>query len=331
MRKNIFLIPSIIFACIGTAMWSASDIQAADKTAPNFELKDGDRVVFLGNTLIERAQQHGFIEATLTVAHPDKNIIFRNLGWSGDDVWARSHAVFDFNNIAKGYTRLMDHIKVLKPTVIILGYGGNEAFAGKAGLDAFVKQYNKLLDDLTKASDPAVRFVFLSPLKHEDKGPPLPDPTETNKKIKIYHQAIYEIAAKRGGVFVDLYRVLTENASKALTNNGLHLNERGYLLTAVTVGLHSKAVQDQMNQGNTRSVKVSLGSSDRFEQLRQIIIAKNQLYFQRWRPQNITYLLLFRKREQGNNAVEIPQYDPLIAKYEKQIAELRKAPKAGEK
>ena len=35
-------------------------------------------------------------------------------------------------------------------------------------------------------------------------------------------------------------------------------------------------------------------------------------------------LFLFRKHEQGNNAVEIPQFDPLIAELEKKIAELKR-------
>ena len=55
------------------------------------------------------------------------------------------------------------------------------------------------------------------------------------------------------------------------------------------------------------------------EAVRQAIIAKNQLVFHRYRPQNETYLFLFRKHEQGNNAVEIPQFDPLVAKAEAAI------------
>ena len=58
--------------------------------------------------------------------------------------------------------------------------------------------------------------------------------------------------------------------------------------------------------------------------LLEAIRRKNELYFHRWRPQNVTYLFLFRKHEQGNNAVEIPQFDPLIAAEEQRIAELRK-------
>jgi hypothetical protein len=60
------------------------------------------------------------------------------------------------------------------------------------------------------------------------------------------------------------------------------------------------------------------------EALRRKIVAKNQFFFHRWRPQNETYLFGFRKHEQGVNAKEIPQFDPLIAAAEQDIAKLRK-------
>ena len=59
------------------------------------------------------------------------------------------------------------------------------------------------------------------------------------------------------------------------------------------------------------------------ESLRRAIIEKNLLYFYRWRPQNETYLFGFRKHEQGNNAREIPEFDPLVAEQERLIALLR--------
>jgi len=62
---------------------------------------------------------------------------------------------------------------------------------------------------------------------------------------------------------------------------------------------------------------------DRTENLRQAILRKNQLFFDRYRPQNETYLYLFRKHEQGNNAVEIPKFDPLIQSQDQQIHELK--------
>jgi len=62
---------------------------------------------------------------------------------------------------------------------------------------------------------------------------------------------------------------------------------------------------------------------DQVEKLRQTIIEKNRLYFHRWRPQNETYLFGFRKHEQGQNAREIPLFDPLVEVKEKEIAKLR--------
>jgi len=53
--------------------------------------------------------------------------------------------------------------------------------------------------------------------------------------------------------------------------------------------------------------------------LRQLILKKNELYFHRWRPQNVTYLFGFRKHEQGNNAADIARFDPFIRELEQQI------------
>ncbi len=52
------------------------------------------------------------------------------------------------------------------------------------------------------------------------------------------------------------------------------------------------------------------------EKLRRLLHRKNDLFFHHYRPQNETYLFLFRKHEQGNNAVEIDQFPPLIAPLE---------------
>ncbi|MBT6239728.1 MAG: c-type cytochrome [Verrucomicrobia bacterium] len=61
---------------------------------------------------------------------------------------------------------------------------------------------------------------------------------------------------------------------------------------------------------------------DQAEQMRERILKKNELFFHRFRPQNQTYLFGFRKHEQGQNAVEIPQFDPMVAKIELEIHQL---------
>ena len=71
-------------------------------------------------------------------------------------------------------------------------------------------------------------------------------------------------------------------------------------------------------------VKLQRGPEvEQVERLRAAIVAKNELFFHRYRPQNDTYLFGFRKHEQGQNSREIPQFDPLIARAEADIARLR--------
>src|SRR4051794_15614 len=58
-------------------------VRPADAAAPpaGFELKDGDRVVFVCDALIERDATHGYLETVLTARYPRRNVFFRNLGW----------------------------------------------------------------------------------------------------------------------------------------------------------------------------------------------------------------------------------------------------------
>lgn len=360
-------------------------------------LSERDRVVLLGNTLIEREQRSGYWETTLTRHYPGQRIEFRNLGWSGDTVFG--HARAGFGTTADGFRHLKDHVLTLKPTVILLGYGSNEAFAGPDGLPHFVEGCKTLLTALapTKA-----RIIWLAPLRQERLPPPLPDPVEQNKNLALYRDAIAEIAQENQQGFVDLFTLLSRKDTLLLTDNGIHLTARGYWESALIldqklapkvapwrvtlqadgsigkaqgtriVPAHGKRgwiFTDDMlpfpaapetgatlPEAQQRILKIEglppgkhtltidqepvvtadagqwgagvvLSRGKEFaqvEELRQTILAKNLLYFHRWRPQNETYLFGFRKHEQGQNAREIPQFDPLVARTEEEIVQRSK-------
>ena len=97
-----------------------------------------------------------------------------------------------------------------------------------------------------------------------------------------------------------------------MTENGIHLTSLGYQSAAQVIegSLLGNAKPPQTNSA--------------LESLRQVILRKNEFFFHRSRPANMAYIFGFRKREQGNNAVEMPQFDPLIAAEEKKIRELCK-------
>jgi hypothetical protein len=79
------------------------------------------------------------------------------------------------------------------------------------------------------------------------------------------------------------------------------------------------ARDSQFKQGRSFATEVN----PQYEAMRKLLLKKNELYFHRWRPQNITYLFGFRKHEQGNNAADIARFDPFIQDLEKQIYELQ--------
>jgi lysophospholipase L1-like esterase len=201
--------------------------RAAD--APAFELRDGDRVAFVGNTFFEREVTHGYIETMLTTRFPDRNVTFRNIGWSGDTVFGTARAYFDEPD--KGFERLKRHAAEVKPTVLFVCYGMSESFDGPAGLEGFVKGYDRLLDMLKEQSAPDARFVLISPIRHETLGEPYPDPAMHNAALKLYTDAIARIAAERGARFIDLFTKLIPPdpvPRGPFTDNGIHLSPVGY-------------------------------------------------------------------------------------------------------
>src|SRR5438105_2811117 len=129
--RNIMRCIHLFFISICLGLFARASVSAADR----FELVDGDRVVFLGNTLIEREQRYGYWETLLTIRYPHRHIQFRNLGWSGDTVFGDARAGFGW--AADGFRHLKDHVLALKPTVIFIGYGLNESFEGQAGVPRF--------------------------------------------------------------------------------------------------------------------------------------------------------------------------------------------------
>ena len=363
------------------------------------EIKDNDKIAFLGNTFIERAQKYGYIETAIIAANPDKNLTFRNLGWSGDTVFGHSRSYF--GPPREGFERLQKLVEEEKPTLMLLNFGANASYEGEAGVEKFVAGYERLIQMLQKAS-PGARIALLTPLPQEQLPPPLPSADKHNAELALYRDAIVKLGEKHGLIVVDLFEAFGEgkhshlaNAMDPLTDNGLHLSEAGYWyaiptiqfalgqaskpwtfthdfkssssksdisftpqnLTPPPVPKHASCLLNlhhgQKHRPIVKITNLPIGKwkitdasgetlasesaekwasgirinitpdAQQAEKLRQKINEKNRLFFHKHRPQNETYLFGFRKHEQGNNAAEIPKFQPLIEAKEKEIAKLR--------
>ncbi|MGV3605479.1 MAG: GDSL-type esterase/lipase family protein [Planctomycetaceae bacterium] len=189
----------------------------------HFQFEENDRVVFLGATFIERLQSTGFLEAMLSTRLAGKKVTFRNLGWSGDTVWGDARAVFGAR--ADGFKRLVKDVAEANPTVIVVGYGENEAYAGPAGEEEFRRGLSDLLDALEPTG---ARILLVGPRRQEYLGAPLPNPATYNEWLKAYIEIMRQTAIEREHAFVSLYDAAIDPTGKEhLTMNGRHLRPAG--------------------------------------------------------------------------------------------------------
>jgi lysophospholipase L1-like esterase len=276
-------------------LFTALSLTAGAEVQDAFMFKDGDRVVLLGSTLIEREQQYGHWELALTLKNHGKNVTFRNLGWSGDTVWCESRG--SFGGQPEGFKKTIELVKELKPTVIVLCYGHVESFDGEAGVPKFKEGLWKLIDAL---SETKARIVLMTPTPFQNSDT-VKDGFAKNTRLAEYANATAAVAEDKQLEFFDLFKQLTAS-DQDYSYNGTHLDEAGYETTAGWMAGMSEVPEA--------------------EDLRKAIVAKNELFFHRWRPQNQTYLFGFRKHEQGQNAKEVAEFDPLVEEQEKRIAQL---------
>ena len=127
-----------------------------------FEFHKGDRVAIVGNSLGERLQHDGWLETYLQAAFPDDSLIFRNLGYSGDQVHYRPRAHVGFGDSDK-------HLTDMKANVIFSFFGYNESYEDRP--EDFRKQLVAWIDHVQSTMYDSInvpRLVLFSPIAHED-------------------------------------------------------------------------------------------------------------------------------------------------------------------
>jgi azurin/glucose/arabinose dehydrogenase/lysophospholipase L1-like esterase len=194
--------------------------------APALELRAGDRICLIGNTLAERMQHHGWLETLLQHRFPEHGLVVRNLGFSGDEIATRLRS--------QGFGSPDEHLARCRASVVFAFFGYNESFGGAAGLAKFDEDLAEFLArTAAQRYDGAAppRIVLFSPIAHEDlRDPHLPDGKANNARLESYTAAMAAAAARAKVAFVDLFaptRALFAASERPLTINGIHLTEAG--------------------------------------------------------------------------------------------------------
>ena len=142
---------------------AAMHAMAADK----LELRKNDHICIIGNTLADRMQHSGWIESLIYTKFPKHDLVFRNLGFSGDELTVRMRS--------EAFGSPDEWLKHEQADVIFAMFGFNESFQDQAGLDKFRTDLDKFIKDTLKqdySGKGAPRLVLFSPIAQEKH----PDP-----------------------------------------------------------------------------------------------------------------------------------------------------------
>jgi len=190
---------------------------AARVLAADFFIHEGDRVVFLGDSITEQRLYTTYIEAYALTRHPQWQLSFRNVGWGGDTAWLRQRAhpdeaqlyAADESNqqkmvedaVGRGLSR---DVLPLKPTAVTVDFGMNDHAYQPFRKDIF-RAYVRSQAEIAKVLKAnGVRVALLTPQPIEDKRPD-PDQDVRNQSLRKFSDGLKGVAAKAGVTFGDQF------------------------------------------------------------------------------------------------------------------------------
>jgi lysophospholipase L1-like esterase len=227
-RMNVFSKKAFTFLIASTS--AAIALSAAE-----FLIHDGDRVVFLGDSITEQRLYTTYIEAYALTRHPDWKLWFRNVGWGGDTSWLRQRShpdepkLFAADEVAqqKIVEESVRHglerdVLPLKPTFVTVKFGMNDHSYQAFREDifrAYVRSQTEIAEVL-KAH--GARVAFLTPQPIEEKRPD-PDKDPRNQSLLKFCDGLRDVAAKEGATYVDQFDPYMAMLLRERTGNQDHM------------------------------------------------------------------------------------------------------------
>src|SRR5436190_6075578 len=175
----------------------------------DFYLKDGDRVVFYGDSITDQRLYTTFTETYVLTRFPRLDVSFVNSGWGGDRVTGGGGGPIDL--------RLRRDVVAYKPTVMTIMLGMNDgsyrAFDEKI-FDTYAKGYQHIIDSVKEAL-PGIRFTAIQPSPFDDVTQPPRFEGGYNAVLLRYSQFVKELAERQKLSVADLNSPVVAALEKA--------------------------------------------------------------------------------------------------------------------
>ena len=174
-----------------------------------YALKDGDTVVFYGDSITDQRLYTTFVETFTLTRFPERKIRFVHSGWGGDRVSGGGGGPID--------VRLQRDVIPYHPTVLTIMLGMNDGryrAMDTTLFDEFKKGYEHILDVAQKAQ-PDVRLTLIQPSPYDDVTRPPLFPGGYNAVLKQYSNYLRELAEARHAALADLNTPVVDMLARA--------------------------------------------------------------------------------------------------------------------
>ncbi len=205
----------------------------------DFYLKDGDRVVFYGDSITEQRLYTTYVETYVVTRFPRLQVSFVHSGVGGDRVTGGWAGPID--------VRLRRDVFAYRPTVMTIMLGMNDgsyrAF-DPAIFTTFSTGYQHIIDSV-KSTVPGVRLTLIQPSPYDDVTRPAGFEGGYNAVLVRYGQFVKELAQKETLDMADLNASVVAALEKANTadpetakkiiQDRVHPGPGGHLLMAAAL------------------------------------------------------------------------------------------------
>jgi len=216
---------------------------SAEKTQESdFALRDGDRVLFYGDSITEQRLYTTYVEHYVLTHYPERRITFINTGWGGDQV-TRNECV-PCNGVG-GLARIKRDVIDHKPTVVTLLFGMNDGRYydfDEATMKVYTEGLAAIIHEL-KAKTKARMYVMTPTVYDGTRNTPWSHTSRYNEVLDRYSEAARQLAAREQLPVIDLHtttvealmRVKKSDPTYTFLQDGVHPEADGQLVMATEI------------------------------------------------------------------------------------------------
>jgi len=228
-------------------------VSCTEKKEALVKVQKDDHIVLIGNNLPSRMMDFGHFETEMHLRFPDSSLFIRNIADPANTPGFRPHSSravpwafpgaekFHKNELAnttgsQGFFPTEDEwLTNLGADIILAFFGYSESFQGEAGVQNFKDELQAFIEHSQKqkySEEGRSDLVLVSPIAFEDLSSKmdLPNGISENKNLKLYTEAMREVAALNQVPFIDAFTPSSSwmNSKNPITADGFQLNDLGY-------------------------------------------------------------------------------------------------------